>query len=833
MADKHYVDDLYEMDCPKFVDFNVPQDMNDNADEWFNFDHENGIPIKFEDETTVCSSDGAKEKATESSSEEMSIDKSDADSASAPESSSGLGMLSSGPEIVSSGSEILSSGPENLSSDPEEPTAASSSEKVSSSEMSADSLEVSDSLETKTVEKSTRQDRSIGRERKRSHVKKPVIEAAPRPTARTSPRLHVRRSADAVRTKRSSTSQATKRRSANPGLSHQQRGRASPSDPSIHKRRKMGNESMISPTGKKVSCPKLKTKLTLATTPTLLKHNFGKAVQAKSTVQLEMEKIEHFRQELAAKRKQSQQSFKAVKESAPHLPVRSSTKATKAEAFKFETDSRLKSHPMETRNDARTPNFQGNLRKYSPSSNANHGPTRPKEFHLSENQRKRSYNESMAGERKTPEFRSMALAINQFQTRTPERFRTKPIAEQNKGPEPAADKPKRKRLTHPKTPALESRNRHRPVTAVSRTQQEELEVADMRNYKFKARPVDPRVYSDVSMGVKTVTHKEATKSEGFHFETDKRLLQREASKVHSESHYEFRARPLPAKILAGPVGIADAKPHPVTLPKSPAFALKNRMRIYEEREKEKEKESELENTTLSRARPANLSVAPFIPTIQHKKTEVEPFSFDDKIRETKARKEAKMQELLLEEEKARKFQAQPMPYGNLTGIPVKQVKPPTQSAPFTVAEKGAKQAEEWRKKMEEEVRECKQLASAFKANPANILYEEPFIPEKSAKPMTDISNFKLYTERRAEERKDFEQRKFDRQCDMEAALAQRETEKQEEERNEINKIRAERVHKANPIRQYRTVEVLPSTKLLTQATTPKFSDRTRHTVSHV
>ena len=35
MADKHYVDDLYEMDCPKFVDFNVPQDMNDNADEWF------------------------------------------------------------------------------------------------------------------------------------------------------------------------------------------------------------------------------------------------------------------------------------------------------------------------------------------------------------------------------------------------------------------------------------------------------------------------------------------------------------------------------------------------------------------------------------------------------------------------------------------------------------------------------------------------------------------------------------------------------------------------------------------------------------------------------
>ena len=81
----------------------------------------------------------------------------------------------------------------------------------------------------------------------------------------------------------------------------------------------------------------------------------------------------------------------------------------------------------------------------------------------------------------------------------------------------------------------------------------------IHSYKFKARPVDPRVYSDVSMGVKTVTHKEASKSEGFHFETDKRLLQREASKVHSESHYEFRARPLPAKILAGPVVSTDYK----------------------------------------------------------------------------------------------------------------------------------------------------------------------------------------------------------------------------------------------------------------------------------
>ena len=48
------------------------------------------------------------------------------------------------------------------------------------------------------------------------------------------------------------------------------------------------------------------------------------------------------------------------------------------------------------------------------------------------------------------------------------------------GPEPAADRPKKARLTQPRTPALESRHRHRPVTAISQSQREEQVVADMK-----------------------------------------------------------------------------------------------------------------------------------------------------------------------------------------------------------------------------------------------------------------------------------------------------------------------------------------------------------------
>ena len=48
------------------------------------------------------------------------------------------------------------------------------------------------------------------------------------------------------------------------------------------------------------------------------------------------------------------------------------------------------------------------------------------------------------------------------------------------GPEPSHDKPKKSKLTQPMTPALETRSRHRPVSAVSTAQREEMELAEIK-----------------------------------------------------------------------------------------------------------------------------------------------------------------------------------------------------------------------------------------------------------------------------------------------------------------------------------------------------------------
>nr|E2RYF8.1 RecName: Full=Targeting protein for Xklp2 homolog; Short=TPX2 homolog; AltName: Full=Microtubule-associated protein TPX2 homolog [Patiria pectinifera]BAJ24842.1 microtubule-associated protein homolog-like [Patiria pectinifera] len=877
-----YVDDVYEMDCPKFVDFSVPQVVDDNADEWFNFDHENGVPLTFDDKAV---SPTAKETPTSPLPQDPQeshsvIGHSETDTtlqeSSAPEIATSEKQKYASPsdDVSSAESETCEMSTDSMQDKPAVPESAvrnvtddeatvqessdaeetqtlpSSCVDSSTAEMSTDSLE--DKPQKPQMQESPKPRKRYGNlvtsfarrdedtttassdhsepEQKKPRSRQRSVEVVSRPT-RKSPRLHSRRSAEPTRLKRPSiTSQAVKRRSANSALGHP-RSRVLSTDQPISKRRKIGSE--ITPAGRpdaKKSCPKLKAKinLTMPTTPTLLKRNLAKPnTQLKTTEQMELDRIAQFQHKLAAIRKKSALSYKAVKESVPVAPVHAAVQPTRPEEFKFETDARLKSHTMETRKDTKNKDFVGNLRKYVPSPSKPQGITKPRPFNFSDN-RKRTHEESFSGEKKGYEFKATALAVSQFHTKTPDRFRSKPLSEQNKGPEPAHDRPKKAKLTQPMTPALESRNRHRPVTAISQAQREEQELADMKNYKFKARPVDPRVMSNIAVGVKTVHHKEPTKPIGFDLEIEKRLLERETNKVQTEERYEFRARPLPAKILAGPVGIAEAKAAAVTIPKSPAFALKERVKVYKEKEREKEKDSEHDNSHIIKARPILHAGVPFMPNIQHKRTEPEPFSFDEKIQESKARKEAKIQETLREEERARQFRAQPLP--DLTwcsGVPDKKVKPPTQMAPFSVAEKGAKQAEEWSKKMEEEIRDCKRMANAFKAKPANILYEEPFVPEKSTKPMTDISNFSLNTERRAEDRKGYEQAKYERQLAQDTAQAQREAEKEEELRQQISKQRADSIHKAKPVRHYKAVEVLPSTKPLTQPKTPKFSDRTR------
>lgn len=71
-------------------------------------------------------------------------------------------------------------------------------------------------------------------------------------------------------------------------------------------------------------------------------------------------------------------------------------------------------------------------------------------------------------------------------------------------------------------------------------------------------------------------------------------------------------------------------------------------------------------------------------------------------------------------------------------------------------------------------------------------------------------------------REDFEMHKKAKEAEHEAVKRRIEREKEEEEERAIAKLRAEMVHKSNPIKKYKNVEVQPSDKPVTYPMTPKF-----------
>ncbi|XP_064500356.1 LOW QUALITY PROTEIN: targeting protein for Xklp2-A-like [Pseudopipra pipra] len=275
------------------------------------------------------------------------------------------------------------------------------------------------------------------------------------------------------------------------------------------------------------------------------------------------------------------------------------------------------------------------------------------------------------------------------------------------------------------------------------------------------------------------------------------------------------------------VGVPEKKELPCTVPKSPAFALKSRTRVSG-REEEKEKEV----APVIKANPMPHYGVPFKPKMpEQRHVEVCPFSFDARDKERQIQKEKKIEEF--QKEEVPKFKAQPLPYFDQVKLPEKKVKAPTQPEPFhlQVDERGAAKLKSWKHQLEEDLKKQKE-AACFKARPNTVVYQEPFVPKKEHKLLSESlsgsvvpESFELATERRAKERQEFEKRLADAEAVRERYQEQIRQEEEEREKEEVAKLRQEMVHKANPIRKYRSVEVKPSDQLLTLPKSPNFSDR--------
>ncbi|KAJ8302828.1 hypothetical protein KUTeg_019224 [Tegillarca granosa] len=321
-------------------------------------------------------------------------------------------------------------------------------------------------------------------------------------------------------------------------------------------------------------------KLTLPTTPTCMKRK-PMMKPVKPTEEKELEQIAYLRNELAKNRKLAQESYKKAVSATSYMPVQSKKEPTMPQEFHFKTDSRIKTHGMETRQEYKEKDFVANLRHTERAKSP--GPvnrtTVPQPFHLTEcRKRKMSDNETDSSDK----YVSMAQQVTAFHSQTPERFRS------SKRRVPEHGTAKTGGLTVPKTPNLETKGRSRPVHIPSREEIEEKELEEMRQQQFKAHPVNSKIMSNPTLGVKKVPPRPLTQFEEFNLESNRRAKEKE-TKPSDEEKFEFHAQPVPKKILEGVVGVKPPKEHKITVPQSPAFALKHRARLPVEVPEEEEK----------------------------------------------------------------------------------------------------------------------------------------------------------------------------------------------------------------------------------------------------
>jgi len=347
---------------------------------------------------------------------------------------------------------------------------------------------------------------------------------------------------------------------------------------------------------------------------------------------------------------------------------------------------------------------------------------------------------------------------------------------------------------------------------------EDEEMARFQAAPFKANPVNKAILENAgTTGVKTIDKRPLTVPEEPHFRVNDSSRVRQQSTVQDTSP--------PKRVKHNPTGAP-------TVPVSPVFATDSRGRSrYEPQEPSNESSS-------FKAKPApSFKAAVFKPAASSLSlTELVPFNLaGDKLHEKAQRElETKRQEEEQQEmDQHSSFKAQPIREYHTAPSRTYEAAKLTELKPFSLAS-DVRHEENERKMLVERQREEDETRerSLFKATEPTVLDKSPFMVRKSSKPLTEISNFELESDRRAEKRVLFDKQIQAKLEDMEQAKKEQEMQQLEEDKRQINQLRAAASFRANPIK-YSTsgMHVTPSVKPLTTPMSPALMTKSRANIA--
>jgi len=495
--------------------------------------------------------------------------------------------------------------------------------------------------------------------------------------------------------------------------------------------------------------------------------------------------------------------------------AKAALKLTKPSEFKFATSERSKGSRRRSMSVSDAPDFSRMLRSYSkPTQESRVNPelTKPVPFPRAES-RKRRLSSSEDSQQNDQKYKSMAEQISKFERGTPNRYRSKPRG-RSSSPQRMRVRSKSPKLTVAKTPQLSAKLRSRPAHVISQEERELLDLEEQRKHQFHAKKVGETVpkfkYGEVEK-------KPCTVPEPFNLVLASKP---KAEPIVPQQQVEpFHPKPLNKKILQGPTGVPDRINLPIVEPESPAFALKDRLQT-----RRQAAEPIVAEIKQFKAKPVPHGGVPVsLPPMSKRATVPQPFSFSERDEQSIAKKEEKIRKQHEEEKAAREFHAHPIPKGlDQPKLPEKKVLPATKAEPFKLAieERVESRLNKWQEDINKELEEQK-AATNFKATESKVVTKAPFVPKPAEKPPVEMCNFTLHTDRRAEERQTYELEKKRKEVDLEQMKRQQEERKKREEEEEVARLRKQAVHKAQPIRGYKPVEIKPSEKPLTLPVSPR------------
>ena len=120
----------------------------------------------------------------------------------------------------------------------------------------------------------------------------------------------------------------------------------------------------------------------------------------------------------------------------------------------------------------------------------------------------------------------------------------------------------------------------------------------------------------------------------------------------------------------------------------------------------------------------------------------------------------------------------------------------------------------------------------FRAKDAVVTRREPFKPIHGLIPVTNVKQVVLNSDLRAIERAKFEEWKHEQERHVEEERIRCQKQHELEEAEAVRQLRKDAVPKANPVRNFKTVEIHKSDKPLTEPQTPNFECKKRSVLAN-